>query len=203
MNSVCVIGSGGVGFWLAAALRRDLPDATIICYDPDDTDGSGGRRLPASQPGYKKVRLLEDYGRFTLGEPNKIQGISKYLTANDIEILTSYGRNPMIFVDCTDMSNDSRRHLWTAIRNIPGSRIIRVSYDGNGWVVVANGLAFGDPTTEGYDVVPTMAQSLAAAGIGAQAVLNIIRGRECRDYQINTITSECLSTFDGGSNESN
>lgn len=197
-SKICVIGAGGVGFWVAAALSRDMPNFPIVVFDPDTVEGSGGKRLPIppNSDGSKlKIDVLTDFVYFTLGGGEELQALNTLL---DADWMQSWVYQNPLWVDCSDMSIASRQKLFAPLIGLNGQmrNYLRVSYDGNGWAVISRGLPFGPPEAVGYTQVPTFADSLAAGGIGAAAVRQWVEfGKPPAEYQVNIKTGECLSTY--------
>lgn len=178
IRRIVILGAGGVGYWTTVALSRARLGQQIVVWDADDFNGGNGReRLPAvDNPDTKKVRHLQNFISFVMGE-------------SDIIAHTSYANTEFawffeptdLVVDCTDMPLGERRKLWEAIES-KGARMLRISYDGNGIVVVSSGLPFGpDTAAGGYDRIPSFAQSLRAGGTGAEVILKILQGIEMPD----------------------
>lgn len=186
IKRVVVIGAGGVGFYLVAAMRRDRPDVELIVYDDDSFEGGNGyRRLPkVSNPATKKVDFLKGWVRMVMGDVPPVVFSSK-LTPEEVQD-GSWGEGfwkETLVVDASDMGLETRRPLWQSLRD-EGAQMLRVSYDGNGIVVIARGLPLSSKPGGGYALVPTMAQSFAAGGLGAMAVQLLLEGKEVRDYQV-------------------
>lgn len=181
IKRVVVIGAGGVGFYLVAAMRRDRPDVELIVYDDDSFEGGNGyRRLPkVSNPATKKVDFLKGWVRMVMGDVPPATITSKFSIA---DIRFADARDTLV-VDASDMGLEDRQPLWKACREA-GAQMLRVSYDGNGIVVIARGLPLSSKPGGGYALVPTMAQSFAAGGLGAMAVQLLLDGKEVRDYQV-------------------
>ena len=99
-----------------------------------------------------------------------------------VEVYEEYGPSDLL-VDCTDMGLEARQPIWKAARE-KDCNLLRVSYDGNGIVVIARGLPFSTNPGGRYSIVPTMAQSLWAGGVGAAAVEKLLKGEEIGDYQM-------------------
>ena len=160
-----IIGLGGVGFWLTIGLTRVVPPNQIQCWD-DDTlaGGTGAARLPWAPPTTAKVDLLRGYLMMVQGDHvlpqfnnRRFSGLSG-LTVGDT------------VVDCTDMPINTRKRMWQIARKRE-AQMLRVSYDGRGsMIVVSTGLPLFAPPAGGYAAVPSLALSLAAGGIGAEAV---------------------------------
>lgn len=162
---VHIIGMGGVGFWLAVGLTRAIPPESIHCWDDDTlTGGTGAARLPWAPGATKKIDLLRGHLMMVYGDTlsptmhdQRFTG-RQGLTAGDL------------VVDCTDMPMASRKLMWGVVRK-QGCRLLRVSYDGRGsTLVVSTGLPLFAPAEGGYSIIPSLSLSLAAGGIGAEAV---------------------------------
>ncbi len=182
IKRIVVIGAGGVGFWLVTALRRDIPNIEIVVYDSDNFEGGfGAQRLPyVANKATKKVQFLNNFVQMAMRDP-AIKAYPSRIhlgTLPDKEFFVD-----TLVVDCTDMSLEPRREIWQALREA-GAVMLRVSYDGNGIVVVSRGLPFATNPGGNYAIVPTMAQSLWAGGVGAAAVEKLLRGEVVGDYQM-------------------
>ena len=198
IERVMVLGAGGVGFWLTVALARDLnlSETAVTLLDWDTVEGSGGRRLPkAGNPDVFKVDLLRSFIAFTMGDrPPEMKKEALYSINAARYLVENPGTS--LLVDCTDMPLRDREPLWRAMAE-QGWRCVRVSYDGNGVVVFANGLPLVPVSSlGGYTHVPSLAQSMAAGGIGAAAVTRICDGWSVADFQVNVNTGECMSTWE-------
>lgn len=198
-KEVHIIGAGGVGFWVAVALRRDYPDMPLTVWDADNVDGSGGMRLPipermttsGSKP--KKLKILNDFLKYTLDARPVIECFMDYLGGVSGEF-SKYFEN-RYFVDCTDMSVIKREEVFSPAMRY--KRYMRISYDGTGWISVSQGLPMGDPTASGYLNVPSFGMSIAAGGIGATAVAQwVMGGKAPAEYQINLKTAEAMSSYE-------
>lgn len=178
-----ILGSGGVGFWLTVALRRDNPQLEIIVYDSDNFEGGfGAQRLPyVANKATKKVQFLNNFVQMAMRDPAIVARDYRF-SAAEPELIADPDK-PTLVVDCTDMDLESRKPIWQACRDV-GYVMLRVSYDGNGIVVVSRGLPFATNPGGNYAIVPTMAQSLWAGGVGAEAVEKLLRGGIVGDYQM-------------------
>lgn len=207
-KEVNIVGAGGVGFWVAVALRRDFPDMYIVVWDSDYVDGPGGLRLPIPErltqtrpetdSGDRscplKVKTLNDFLKYTLDTRPVIASMADYLGGVSGNFSTYFENR--YFVDCTDMTVINRDKVFAAAIN--NNRYMRISYDGTGWVSVSQGLPLGDPTASGYLHVPSFAMSIAAGGIGATAVAQwVMDGKPPAEYQINLKTAEAMSSYEG------
>lgn len=181
IKRVIVVGAGGVGFGLTEALCRDKPDLEIIVYDDDNfLGGYGAQRLPkVVNKETKKVDFLRGYIRMVMGDRPPIVRDRKF---DELEAEAECGPSTL-FVDASDMSLEQRQPIWRAVR-ATGCETLRVSYDGNGIVVISRGLPFSTNPGGNYSRVPTRAQSLWAGGVGAAAVEKLLAGEEVGDYQM-------------------
>jgi len=178
-TKILVVGAGGVGFHLVAALAREFHTTQIEVWDDDTLQGGNGhRRLPKSySPTETKLNLLEGYLEFVMGDGENVKYIPRRWDG------TEGADNQTLVVDCTDMGLEPRREMWANARAM-GAELMRVSYDGNGVVVVAWGLPLSGPPGGGYSAIPNMAQSYMAAGVGAEAVLRyVVHGERVSDFQ--------------------
>lgn len=164
-----IVGLGGVGFWLAVGLSKLIQPDQITCWD-DDTlaGGTGATRLPWGPDSSKKTELLSGYLRMVhaaIVTPAVMERrFSGLLGVNEGDLV----------VDCTDMPIESRRRMWNTARN-RRAKLLRVSYDGQGSVVlVSTGLPLSAPPEGGYAAVPSLALSLLAGGLGAEVVKRYI-----------------------------
>lgn len=184
IKRIVVIGAGGVGFWLVTALRRDIPNIEIVVYDSDNFEGGfGAQRLPyVANKATKKVQFLNNFVQMAMRDPaltpNPIKLSTEIVESDPVE----YWAESLV-VDATDMPLEPRREIWQALRKA-GATMLRVSYDGNGIVVVSRGLPFATNPGGNYAIVPTMAQSLWAGGVGAAAVEKLLKGEVVSDYQM-------------------
>lgn len=181
IKRVIMVGSGGVGFWMAVSLRRDVPDVELIVYDNDDFQGGfGAQRLPhVANKATKKVDFLKGFVGMVMRDSAPVVRSKKF---DLLEAEAECGEGTL-FVDASDMGLEVRRPLWDEVRKT-GCQTLRVSYDGNGIVVVARGLPLSSKPGGGYSQVPSMAQSLWAGGVGAAAVEKLLRGEAVGDYQM-------------------
>jgi len=181
IKRVIVVGAGGVGFWLTVALRRDKPDLEVIVYDDDNFYGGyGAQRLPhVSNKETKKVDFLKGFVRMVMRDEPPTVYSTKFV--EEFHGLNSH--TDTLVVDATDMDLNRRRPIWDTCR-AAGCQMLRVSYDGNGIVVISRGLPFSTNPGGNYARVPTLAQSLWAGGVGAAAVEKLLAGEEVSDYQM-------------------
>lgn len=181
IKRVVIIGAGGVGFWLTVALRRDCPDVETIVYDDDNfIGGFGAQRLPYVQnKEMKKVDFLKGFVRMAMRDEAPLVKPFKL----NSEIVDVNFTSDTLVVDCSDMPLETRKPIWNAAK-AADCQMLRVSYDGNGIVVVARGLPFSTNPGGNYAIVPTLAQSLWAGGVGAAAVQKLLKGENVSDYQM-------------------
>ena len=180
IKRVVVMGAGGVGWWLVTALCREPMGREIVVYDDDTFEGGqGAKRLPwQTDPGQFKVDALRRYVRVVMGD-NPPRVFCHRLTSETVQAL--FGPTELV-VDCTDMGLETRRPIWQSLQEA-GVRMLRVSYDGNGVIVIARGLPLSSRPGGGYALVPSMAQAMAAGGLGAQAVHKLLKGEEVGDQE--------------------
>lgn len=168
---VIVVGSGGVGFYLALALNRNLPHGVeLVVHDADTFEGGlGHSRLPrVSNPATKKVDFLRRFAVTSFGD-QPMTVVAEMFNGDEA------GEGDLV-VDCSDMGLPARKTIW-ALAEKCGAKCMRVSYDGlNETVVVAQGLPFAHSGKNGYREAPNTALSFAAGGIGALAVLRVLNG---------------------------
>ncbi|MCI0528082.1 MAG: hypothetical protein L0Y56_11655 [Nitrospira sp.] len=190
-QKVIILGAGGVGFWLTVSLMRDRgldPNLEVEIWDNDNlVGGTGLARMPAfNTPETYKCDLLRGFIRVSMGDKSpavKRERISKEIIENSLIGIDPPGSETFV-VDCTDASLAERREWWDSLRS-RGIRVMRVSYDGNGIVAVAKGLPFlQGGRQQGYDLVPTLAQSFAAGGLGAMALEKWLDGEDWEEFQI-------------------
>lgn len=208
-KKIVIVGAGGVGFWTTVGLAKDpniLPYISV--FDSDTVEGSGGSRLPVTKEltlmennPPKKVIVLRDFLEWTMGLHIPLPSAFNDRLFTGEMYKASRPSDPLI-VDCSDMSTEQR--VYHFLEAIGDRRYLRISYDGNGWVTVAKGLPYGPPKAQGYQVVPNMAETLAAGGIGASAVLTVYHhGLDAMsEYQVRVQTGECLSTYEEKENQS-
>src|SRR5687768_6519583 len=96
-----LVGAGGVGFWLAAALARSHVEFTV--YDTDNfVGGLGWSRVPkASNPETKKVQLLKGFCLAVMGDKAPKVIAERFTGA---ECVTGD-----LVIDCSDMDLTVRR----------------------------------------------------------------------------------------------
>lgn len=181
-SRVVILGAGGVGFWLATALSRDIKDVPIEVWDDDNFEGgNGARRLPfVRDKSQTKADFLWGFVQMVMNDspphiyPHK-------LTPDALMPDERWDR--VLVMDCTDMDLEPRRFLWKFLTE-KGATLMRVSYDGTGIVLVSPGLPFVGTPGGGYARVPTLGQSYAAAGLGAMAVMRALKTGYLSDYQV-------------------
>lgn len=181
-----VIGAGGVGFWMAIGLKRDLGDFPIRVWDDDTFEGgTGDKRLPRVQNVHaKKVSMLRGWGRMVMGD-RPVETVEKRFNGKEEESWTG-----ALIVDCTDSPILSRKRFWNAAIK-RGAVMMRVSYDGIGPVVVSRGLPMVSKDAVGggggYASIPNMGQTFTAAGLGAQCVLCELKGIEWENQFVSVL----------------
>lgn len=177
-DSVHVVGAGGVGWPLTVALCRESRGARIHVWDDDTFEGGNGHwRLPkVSNRTVKKVDFLKGHVRMVWGEEPPI-GHAERFTGLGVGLTER-----SLVVDCTDCPMAEREVWWKECQGM-GAAMLRVSYDGNGIVVVARGLPIWAPTG-GYELIPSLAQSFLAGGLGAAAVHRLMDGGVVEDMEV-------------------
>jgi hypothetical protein len=193
-NRVIVIGAGGVGYWLTAALQRDLKNAIPIIVWDDDTfiGGDGWRRLPSpADSRQSKVDGLEEF--LESGMRDLIPAMTFVKARFTPDVARSMDLSDALVIDCSDMAGDERRPVWAAAEGV-GATMMRVSYDGaqGGIIVVAHGLPLADLEGSGYAELPGMDLSLAAGGLGARVARAWLEGVEWDSFQFNVISNSEL-----------
>lgn len=186
INKVVVVGAGGVGWWLVNALMRDTKGARVEVWD-DDTfeEGFGAARLPWQENLQQtKVRALEGWVEMAMGD----MAPATYETRFHGDVWTGDPTETLV-VDCTDAPPSERREIWEACRNA-GATMLRVSYDGNGVIVIARGLPLSDRPGGGYTRIPSLAQAQAAGGLGAMAVHLLLEGKEVQEIAVQLPVAE-------------
>jgi hypothetical protein len=176
VKTIHVVGLGGVGFHLATILARESQGRSLWAWDADTLEGGNGwQRLPvSSSPQQTKTSLLRTHVGYVWEE--KVPTLrEEWFIGKPPEGHTEGWLQDALVVDCTDMGNLTRAEMWKESQK-QGALMLRASYDGNGVVVVAWGLPFGDTDHGGYERVPTLAQSFTAAGLAAQVVHKFLQG---------------------------
>jgi hypothetical protein len=160
-----IVGLGGVGFWLAVGLSKVVPSDNMKCWDADTLEGGTGHdRLPWGPPTATKTDLLAGY----LSMVHNATSLPALQNRRFTGLLQVEAGD--VVIDCSDMPLAERRRIWSTVRN-KGAKPIRVSYDGRGSrVIISTGLPLTGAPAGGYANVPSMALSLAAGGLGAEAV---------------------------------
>ncbi len=159
-----IIGLGGVGFWLAVGLSRIVPPDQLKCWDDDTLTGTGATRLPWAPPTTKKTELLKGYLMMVHGDRVIPECVDQRFSG-----LQGLAEGDIV-IDCTDMPLTARKCMW-GVSKKRGTKLLRVSYDGRGSVIlVSTGLPLMAPAEGGYTAIPSLGLSLAAGGIGAEAV---------------------------------
>jgi hypothetical protein len=165
-----IVGLGGVGFWLAVGLSKVVGATEITCWDDDTLAGGlGANRLPWGPEETKKTELLTGYLSMVHAQ-TMLPKVQERRFTGLLEVAEGD-----VVVDCTDMDITPRRRMWTIVRN-KKAKLLRVSYDGRGSrVIVSTGLPLYAPEKGGYAAVPSFALSLAAGGLGAEAVARYLQ----------------------------
>lgn len=180
-GSVIIIGAGGLGWWLTAALMRcdDLTNEFVIYDDDDFQGGNGAKRLP--RPGRvdrKKVNELSGWlTEWCMGaEFKRLTAKSYRFTHTNL-----YGFNRVaLIVDCTDAPISTRIPIYQEAWN-NGIPVVRGSYDGE---MITFGYRPPDSVVDdgGYNLIPNMAVTFAAAGMVAESVRRVLKGESVKPY---------------------
>jgi len=183
LDRILILGAGGVGWWLTTALMRDPRGCEVIVFDDDDFQGGHGRaRLPwQSREDIPKVKALRSFISMAMGDRPPVL-VAERFTESSLPFSPDEWKRTLV-VDCTDLGPEIRKPLWAFLRST-GATLLRVSYDGNGIIVVSRGLPLADKPGGGYALVPTMPQAIAAGGLGAMAIHLLLEGKPVVDYQI-------------------
>jgi len=188
-GSVIIIGAGGIGFWLALAFSRmdEFDNRKIVVYDDDTLHGGNGyRRLPRTlSPSMYKVDLLAQH----LSMFNSPQDTVKRFTfvKRKFSLFDISKLKARLVIDATDAKLDWRTVLYRDLekRFIP---FVRCSYDGT-VVTFSRSVPLSISNDGGYNLVPNMGVSLAAAGICAEKIRRIIVGENVpnEDYHFGNV----------------
>ena len=159
-----IIGLGGVGFWLTVGLSRVIPPNNLHCWDDDTLEGTGAARLPWAPPATQKTDLLKGFLTMVLGD-----NVLPTFSERKFSGVLGLAKDDTV-IDCTDMPLVARKRMW-GVTKAKGAKVLRVSYDGRGsTVLISTGLPLMAPAEGGYTAIPSLALSLAAGGMGAEAV---------------------------------
>ena len=163
-----VIGAGGVGWWTAVGLARDLPiEEGIQVWDNDTISETGALRLPY---GYgEKASQLHAFITYVMGD-RQIDSVGARF---GLAMAAQHVEEDDLIVDCTD-DDIERRKIWWGYCKEKGAKILRVSYDGDGAIVEISGelpLYVGGVRSGDYRSRPNLALSFFAGGIGAYIAL--------------------------------
>jgi hypothetical protein len=180
-GTVIIIGAGGLGWWLTAALMRCADITNQFCiYDDDDfVGGNGSKRLP--RPGREtrlKVKELEGWlTEWLMGQEYRRAEFKGY----KFNLNNLYGHTAVaLIVDCTDAPISSRLPIYQEAWNY-GIPVVRGSYDGE---MITFSYRPPDSVVDdgGYNLVPNMAVTFAAAGMVAESVRRVLKGEKVKPY---------------------
>lgn len=188
---IIIMGTGGIGFWLAWILCREYGrrGVTVDLYDPDNLEGgTGATRITGTiRTKMYKVDLCCMQIRNIMRDNVPVAYVRKFTPA-DVEFYTS--PESTILVDTSDGPMDERRAIWDAAR-AAGMTIIRGSYEGRtetegGIVVVADSLPFqkSNDNAGGYVSRPTIAASFMAAGLVGETINELMESGVLRGMRI-------------------
>lgn len=174
---IIIMGTGGIGFWLAWILCREFgrSGVTVDLYDPDNLEGGSGHTRITGSPRSKlfKVDLAAMQIRNIMRDtvPN---AYARKFTPNDVEMYEEPQK--VILVDTSDGPMNERSEIWAKAR-AAGMTVVRGSYEGRtltegGVVVVADSLPFqkSGNNAGGYASRPTIAASFLAAGLMGETI---------------------------------
>jgi hypothetical protein len=174
---IIIMGTGGIGFWLAWILCREFGKrgVTIDLYDPDNLEGGTGATRITGTPRTKifKVDLCTMQIRNIMRDtvPN---AYARKFTPDDLALYGDPAHT--ILIDTSDGPMNERREIWDRARAM-GITIVRGSYEGRteqegGVVVVADSLPFqkSGNNAGGYASRPTIAASFLAAGLMGETI---------------------------------
>lgn len=174
---IIIMGTGGIGFWLAWILCREFGrrGVAIDLYDPDNLENGTGHTRITGSPRTKlfKVDLATMQIRNIMRDavPN---AYPRKFTVADVDMYDEPQQT--ILIDTSDGPMDERSAIYAAAR-AKGIMVVRGSYEGRtenegGVVVVADSLPFqkSGNNAGGYASRPTIAASFLAAGLVGETI---------------------------------
>lgn len=180
-GAIIVMGAGGLGWWTVAGLLRceDITNKFII-YDEDDfVGGQGKKRLPIpANETTRKVNELAGWLTEWMFAPVSDRVSVKTYKFTNASIFSV--RSVALILDCTDAPISSRNIIYEAAWEA-GIPVLRGSYDGE---MVTFGYRPPDSVVDdgGYNLVPNMAVTFAAAGMVAESVRRYLRGEVVKPF---------------------
>lgn len=180
-GAIIVMGAGGLGWWTVAGLLRceDITNKFII-YDEDDFVGGNGKKrlpIPANETTRKVNELagwLTEWMFTPVSDRVSVKNY-KFTNASIYDL-----RCVALILDCTDAPISSRNAIYEAAWEA-GIPVLRGSYDGE---MVTFGYRPPDSVVDdgGYNLVPNMAVTFAAAGMVAESVRRYLRGEVVKPF---------------------
>ena len=180
-GAIIVMGAGGLGWWTVAGLLRceDITNKFII-YDEDDFVGGNGKKrlpIPANETTRKVNELAGWLTEWMFTPVSDRVSVKNYKFTN----ASIYNlRSVALILDCTDAPISSRNAIYEAAWEA-GIPVLRGSYDGE---MVTFGYRPPDSVVDdgGYNLVPNMAVTFAAAGMVAESVRRYLRGEVVKPF---------------------
>jgi len=180
-GAIIVMGAGGLGWWTVAGLLRceDITNKFII-YDEDDFVGGQGKKrlpIPANETNRKVNELAGWLTEWMFAPVSDRVSVKTYKFTN-ASIFSV--RSVALILDCTDAPISSRNIIYEAAWEA-GIPVLRGSYDGE---MVTFGYRPPDSVVDdgGYNLVPNMAVTFAAAGMVAESVRRFLRGEVVKPF---------------------
>jgi len=180
-GAIIVMGAGGLGWWTVAGLLRceDITNKFII-YDEDNFVGGNGKKrlpIPANETTRKVNELAGWLTEWMFTPVSDRVSVKNYKFTN----ASIYNlRCVALILDCTDAPISSRNAIYEAAWEA-GIPVLRGSYDGE---MVTFGYRPPDSVVDdgGYNLVPNMAVTFAAAGMVAESVRRFLRGEVVKPF---------------------
>lgn len=170
-----------MGFYASLSLMKDLNGTIPVKIWDLDTfaGGNGWKRLP--NPLNKntfKVKHLKDLCQFVM----RVKGPEVHtimLTPQVLDVHCPTTMEGILVVDATDEPLPDRRKFKKLVSE-RGGWFMRGSYDGNGMVVLAEGLPLtkAGVTDGGYDTEPSASVAMMGGGALAVSIMKFIRTGE-------------------------
>jgi len=180
-GTIIVMGAGGLGWWTVAGLLRceDITNKFII-YDEDNFVGGQGKKrlpIPANETN-RKVNELAGWLTEWMFAPVSDRVSVKTFKFTNASIYNV--RSVALILDCTDAPISARNAIYEAAWEA-GIPVLRGSYDGE---MVTFGYRPPDSVVDdgGYNLVPNMAVTFAAAGMVAESVRRYLRGEVVKPF---------------------
>jgi len=181
-GTVIIIGAGGLGWWLTAALMRcdDITNDFLI-YDNDNFEGGNGSKrlpIPARKSTLKVNELANWMMEWTLETtPKYLRDAPRKFTAGTLKYDVD---NLALLVDCTDAPISNRKEIYSTAWE-HGIPVVRGSYDGE-MVTFDYVPPMSIVNDGGYNMIPNMAVTFAAAGMVAESVRRVLKGEWVKPF---------------------